>query len=159
MKHDKGVTADWHKSAFFESTPSLMDGWVRVASSEHLFVYGGHAYGNYGGVSLNKGTTYKVSFDLKLGEAEANKTFNLYVMTEKTGADPRFGDIKKTLTLNFADVENLVTANSDNFAHVAYTVSSGTAHIEAVFETDGAANTDIIAKWKKLEVAFPKEKC
>ena len=140
----KGVTQSWHKSPFNGSTAVLEDGWARVTSTEHVFVYGGHAYGNYGGFSLDKDKTYKTSFDLKLGTVDANKTFNLYVMTEN--GDPRFGNIVKTLTLNFEDFTDLVTENTDNFAHVTYNKSTHTAHIEILYTTDTSVNTDIVSK-------------
>ena len=141
---NKGVTAAWHKSPFNGSTAALEDGWVRLTSDEHLFVYGGHTYGNYGGFSFAKNTLYKMSFDLKLGEVSANKTFNLYVMTEN--GDPRFGNIVKTLKLDFADNERMVLINSDDFASVTYDHETGIAHIEAVFTTDASVNTEVVSK-------------
>ena len=141
---NKGVTQAWHKSSFFGSTATLEDGWVRINSSEHLFVYGGHSWGNYGGFGYALNTTYKVSFDLQLGDDEANKAFNLYVMTEN--GDPRFGTMVKTLTLNFADFENFVAANTDDFASVTYTAASHTAHIEMVFTTDASLKTQLVSR-------------
>ncbi len=141
---DKGVTAAWHKSAFFDSTATLEDGWARVTSSEHVFVFGGHNWGLYGGFGLSKDQLYKVSFDLKLGAEDANKEFQLYVMTEN--GDPRFGDVVKTLTLNFADIANFVKTNTDNFASVTYTGQTKTAHVEMVFQTDQSKNTQVVSK-------------
>ena len=141
---NKGVTQAWHKTPFYGSTATLEDGWVRINASEHLFVYGGHSWGNYGGFGYALNTTYKVSFDLQLGDDKANKVFNLYVMTEN--GDPRFGTIVKTLTLNFADFENFVTANTDDFASVTYTAASHTAHIEVVFVTDASLKTQLVSR-------------
>ena len=139
-----GVDQAWEQSAFFGSTAALQDGWARVTSTEHLFVYGGHTWAFYGGVSFDNDAYYKVSFDLKLGSDDANHTFNLYVMTEN--GDPRFGDIVKTLTLNFEDFENFVTTNTDSFASVTYTAATHTAHIEILFKTDASKNTDIVSR-------------
>ena len=141
---NKGVDQAWEQSAFFGSTAALQDGWARVTSTEHLFVYGGHTWAFYGGVSFDNDAYYKVSFDLKLGSDDANHTFNLYVMTEN--GDPRFGDIVKTLTLNFEDFENFVTTNTDSFASVTYTAATHTAHIEILFKTDASKNTDIVSR-------------
>ena len=141
---NKGVDQAWEKSAFNGSTASLQDGWVRITSNEHVFVFGGHTWGNFGSVSFAKDAYYKVSFDLKLGSDSANRTFNLYVMTEN--GDPRFGDIVKTLTLNYKDFKNFVTTNTDSFASVTYTAETHTAHIEILFKTDASLNTDIVSR-------------
>ena len=139
---DKGTG----RTGFNGSTAALEDGWARVTSSEHIFTLGRHAWGIYGSVDMAKDTQYKMSFDLKLGDATANKTFNLYVMTEKSGEDPRFGNVVKTLTLNFADIDNFVTTNTDNFASVVYDGRTHIAHIELLFTTDAAANTNVVSK-------------
>ena len=141
---NKGVTQSWHKSPFYGSTAVLEDGWVRLTSSEHVFVYGGHNYGNYGGFGFEKATPYKMSFDLKLGASTANKTFTLYVTTEN--GDPRFGNIVKTLTLNFDDIDNLVTTNTGDFASVVYDGKTYIAHIEILFTTDASVKTQVVSR-------------
>lgn len=157
---DKGVTQAWHKSAFYGSTATLEGGWVRLTSTEHIFVYGAHTWGYYGGVSFEKGATYLASFDLKLGNTDANRIFNLYVMNEN--GDPRYGSVVKTLTLNFADLSTLVTENTDDFAAVTYSAKTRTAHIEVVFTTDETVNTNLVAKsagtnnWLLDNICFTK---
>ena len=141
---DKGVDADWKKSAFLGSTAALDNGWVRITSNEHLFVYGMHGWGCYGGAVMEQGMTYRFAFDLKLGDSVANKSFNLYVMTEN--GDPRFGNVQNTLTLNFDDIQNFVTTNTADFASVDYDGKTGVAHIEILFTTDGSVNTQVVAK-------------
>ena len=142
--YDKGVDAAWKKSAFNGSTPALEDGKLRLTSTEHLFVYGMHAWGQYGGVGFAKGKTYKVSLDLQKGAPDANDVFNLYVMTEN--GDPRFGTVVSTLTLNFGDTANLVTTNTGNCAWVTYKVDTKTAHIELILTADASVNTLLVAK-------------
>ena len=141
---NKGVTQPWHKSPYFGSAVALKDGQVQITSDEHVFVYGGHTYGNYGGMSFEKDTWYKTSFDIQLGSQDANKMFTLYVMTEN--GDPRFGNIVGTLTLDFSDFENFVTENTGNFAHVTYDAASHTAHVEALFKTDADAKTQLVSR-------------
>ena len=141
---DKGVTKSWHKSAFFGSKAVLDNGAARVTSEEHIFTYGTHSWALYGAVEFTKGVTYKMSFDLRLGDNNADRTFNLYVMTEN--GDPRFGDIKKTLTLDYMDYTNLVTANTDGFASVNYSTQSDWTHVEIIFTADSARNTNIVSK-------------
>ena len=141
---NKGVDAAWKKSAFYGSTAALDNGWARITSDEHIFTYGMHAWGCYGGAAMGKGMTYRFAFDLKLGDSTANKSFNLYVMTEN--GDPRFGSVQNTLTLNFDDIQNFVTANTADFASVNYDGKTGVAHIEILFTTDGSVNTLVVAK-------------
>ena len=142
--YNKGVDAAWKKSAFNDSTPALEDGKLRLTSTEHLFVYGMHTWGQYGGVGFTKGKTYKVSLDLQKGAPNANDVFNLYVMTEN--GDPRYGTVVSTLTLNFGDIANLVTTNTGNHAWVTYKVDTKTAHIEMILTTDASVNTLLVAK-------------
>ena len=96
----------------------MEDEQTRITSGEHVFVFGDHNDGRFGGVVFVKGGLYMASFDLKLGAADANKTFNLYIAKE--GDDPRFGTVVKTLTLNFADINNFVTENTDYSATLDY---------------------------------------
>ena len=65
-------------------------------------------------------------------------------MTEN--GDPRFGDIVKTLTLDFGDLKNPVTTNTDNFASVKYNSQTQTMHIEILYTTDTSVNTDIVSR-------------
>ncbi len=141
---NKGVTQTWHKSSFFGSTAALEDGWARITSEEHIFVYGSHSWGSYGGVGFTKGTYYTVDFDLKLGSEQSNKVFNLYVMTEN--GDSRDGTVVKTLTLNFANIENFVTTNTDGCARVTYDGKTGIAHVKLLFQANADINTQIVAK-------------
>ena len=142
----ESVDKDAARTGYWGSTAALENGWLRLTSIEHVFVFGRHAWGIFGGADMAKSTEYKVSFDLKLGADDANKTFHLYVMAEKSGADPRWGDAYKTLTLNFADPNNLVTVNTDDFASVTYNAQTGIAHIEVVLTTDAAVNTQIVSR-------------
>ena len=142
--YSESVDKDAARTGYWGSTAALENGWLRLTSTEHVFVFGRHAWGIFGGADMAKSTEYKVSFDLKLGTEDANKTFNLYVMSEN--GDPRFGTAVKTLTLNFADVANLVMENTNDFASVTYKAETGIAHIEVVFTTDGAKNTQLVSR-------------
>ena len=142
--YSESVDKDAARTGYYGSTAVLEDGWLRLTSTEHLFVFGRHTWAIFGGVDMAKNTEYKVSFDLKLGAVDANKTFNLYVMKEN--GDPRFGSIVNTLTLNFADIANLATANTGNFASVTYQAETGIAHIEVLFTTDTALNTQLCSR-------------
>ena len=92
---------------------------------------------------MAKNTTYKASFDLKLGDQDANKTFVVYVAKEN--GDPRFGTAMKTLELNFDDIKNFVTNNTDDFASVTYNGETQLAHIELLFTTDETVNTQLVS--------------
>ncbi len=143
---NKGITQEWHKKAFFGSNAELSNGWARIVSNEHLFVYGYHTWGYYGGFGFEKGSYYTAEFDLKLGADNTNRVFNLYVTTEIPDADVRAGKAERTLTLNFADFGNFVTTNTDDFAHVTYDASTHTAHIKVVFRADSEVFTQLLAK-------------
>ena len=55
---DPGCTKEYQKSAYYGCEASLEDGWLHLTSSEHLFVFGSHTWGAYGGIRFEVGKTY-----------------------------------------------------------------------------------------------------
>lgn len=96
---DPTVTKNYHKSSWYGATATLEDGWLHLTSSEHLFVFGTHYFGAYGGLQFETGKTYTVSFDLKRGSEFSNNAFTLTLAEEVENQDPRFGDQLKQVVI------------------------------------------------------------
>lgn len=118
-----------------------------VPQYDHLFVFGDHYWGTFGNVAFEKGGSYQMEFDVKVGETSTAKTLNLYIRKAFDSYDPRCGidpngegdDVQKYYTLDFSG--NGCTGEGNMDVTYTYNEATGYAHVTIRFTASTAYNT------------------
>ncbi len=148
-QQDAGIRSQWHGSNTYEMTE---DGWLKVSSNKlsdgnnnpHIFVFGDHPWGMYGGVAFEKGNSYRISFDLKLGSITSQTSFRLGVTPVRYntsgGEEDPYWSANELVKLRFDLKEDGITidaegtsAGYENFVTATYGAETKVAHIEMEF--------------------------
>lgn len=115
---------------------------------DHIFCYGDHYWGTYGGVVFEKDMTYRVEFDVKPDEASTEKVLKLYLRKAFDSYDPRCGmepngegdDVQKYAYLDFSS-GNCTTEGNMTGMTCTYDEATGYTHVVIEFKTSTAYTT------------------
>ena len=118
-----------------------------IPQYDHLFVFGDHYWGTCGDVAFEKGASYQVEFDVKVGETSTAKTLKLYIRKAFDSFDPRCGidpngegdDVQKYYTLDFSG--NGCTGEGNMDVTYTYNEATGYTHVTIRFTASSAYNS------------------